>query len=675
MRLDAYWRCPGSLDRLFRLMRSDCFIQLSESVMNRIICLILVLSAGLLSCSGDEPPATPAEVSITFPEPGQVLTNDRVRIQGNASGATSVEVNGVSTDVNGGEWTALVPFSQGEVTAIATARDASAQVSFVVDSVTPTIVIESPERGAYTDQDSITVRGRVEETGSGLQSVDLRGQTVELDDGVFEFDWPVQPGLNELQIRARDRAGNEGTALRGVIAGPTVDPTETVDPAFQIFVREEAIDVVEEVAESLLTPEFVTEFAKESLTFDNVTLESINFAELDVQLVPRMGRLDLEVDVEGIAIDGDFSIGETNYDTTINVARLGVTIETRVQAADDGTLDFSFGDATLDLNGDDLTFMIDDLTQDDVEFLRDLVVDVARDAFGELLSEQIFDELFDPDILKRKIEILDREIVFELRFESIEVFADGIFVRTSIRMPEDSFADVREVPGALARQTSNPNGPNTTNDILFTSTHSAIDRILHGVWRTGLLNQELRGDDFAGLELPFELTSSALGLVLDSSINGLVPPDTPAGVRLRPLLPPVIGFKDEGSIGIRMGELMVDIVLFPDTGPIEIVSLAFFLDLDVSIAVDGVVISLAFDTELRADLDSEPEFDLDDEETEALFEDLVALIPQVLEQSIDLRGEADITWVKLQNPEIEIHGIDTDHVTISLEMIPSPEAL
>lgn len=640
--------------------------------MKRTIWLLFALS--FCACSSDDKsePA-PAEVAITFPAPDQILTNDRVRVHGTASGVATVDVNGTSADVSAGEWSVLVPFAQGDVSAIATARDATAQVDFVVDSVTPTITIESPERGTYTDQESITVRGRVDEVGSGLQSVDIFGQSIELTDGAFELEWPVRPGLNEIQIRARDRAGNESTSLRGVISGPTIDPTESVDPAFQIFVREEAIDVVEEVVESLLTPEFVTDFARDALEFDNVTLDSIDFASLDVELIPRMGRLDLEVEVEGIAIAGEFTIGEESYATTINVARLGVSIETQVQAAEDGTLDFSFGTATLDLNEDDLTFMIDELTQDDVEFLRDLVVDVARQSFGELLSEQLFDELFDPDILKRKIEILDREIVFELRFERIEVFADGILVRTSIRMPEDSFADVREVPGALARQTDNPNGPNTTNDIIFTSTHNALDRILHGVWRTGLLNQELRGADFAGIELPFELTSSALSLILDSRISGLAPPDTPAGIRLRPLLPPVVEFQEAGSIGIRLGEFMVDVVLYPASGPVEIASLAFFLDLDVSVSIDGVVVNLAFDTELRADLDAEPEVDLDDEATESLFEDLVALVPEVLEQSIDLRGEADITWVTLQNPEIEIHGVATDHVSISLQMVPNPE--
>jgi len=102
---------------------------------------------------------------------------------------------------------------------------------------------------------------------------------------------------------------------------------------------------------------------------------------------------------------------------------------------------------------------------------------------------------------------------------------------------------------------------------------------------------------------------------------------------------------------------------------------AFFLDLTVSLSIEGVIVSLSFDTELRADLADEPEFDLDDEATEELLEGIVALVPTVLEQSIDLRGEADITWVTLQNPEIEIHGLRTDHATVSLEMVANPEGI
>lgn len=637
---------------------------------------VILFAALLWGCSDDSQPSAPASVDITFPIEGQIITNDRFRVEGTANNAASVEVNGITADVVGGEWQIVVPFDQGAVSVTATTQGASDTVNFTVDSIGPLITITSPERGFYAENESLTVSGTIEESGTGLQSVDIYGQTIDVDsNGGFEFDWPLQEGLNEIQVRARDNAGNETDALRGGMFGPTIDPTENVTQAFQIFVRQEAIDTVETVAESLVTPEFVTDFVKESLTFENVDIEAITFDPVDVELVPRMGRLDLEIYVTNANLEGSFTIGEETYPTTINVAEFKVTIEMRLQPAMDGTLDFSFGTAALDLAEEDLTFMIQDLTQADVEFLRDLVVDIARRSFGELLSETIFDQLYDPAIFNRRIEILGRVLVFEVRFEEISVFPDGILLNTSIRMPEEKFSEVREVPGALNRSTGNPNGPTTMNDIIFTSTHNALDRLLHGVWRSGLLHQDLRGDDFGGLELPIELTSDALALVLDPQINNLAPAGTQAGIVLRPLLPPVVEFDPEGAITMKLGEFMIDVVLFPDSGPVKVASVAFFLDLTVSIAIEGVVVNLSFDTELRADLDDEPQFDLDDEATEELLEGVVALVPSVLEQSIDLRGEADITWVKLQNPEIEVHGLQTDHVTVSLEMIANPEGL
>jgi len=548
--------------------------------MNLRWCVLVLLAALLCSCSDDSSSDPAPGVEITFPEEGQIVTNDRLRVEGTASNVNSVEVNGVTADVAGGEWEVVVPFEQGEVSATASAAGASDTVNFIVDSVGPKITITSPERGQYTESEMVTVSGTVQEEGAGLQSVDIYGQTIELDDsGAFEFDWPLSPGLNEIQVRARDRAGNETDALRGVMSGATIDPIENINPAFQIFVRQEAIDTVETVMESLLTPEFLTEFVRESLTFENVDIQAISFDPIDIELVPRMGRLDLELYVSNANLDGSFTIGDATYPTTVNVAKFKITIEMRLQPAMDGTLDFSFGTAALDLAEEDLTFMIQDLTQDDVEFLRDLVVDVARQAFGELLSETIFDELYDPAIFNRRVEILERELAFEVRFEEIDIFPDGILVRTSIRMPDEKYPDVREVPGALNRETGNPNGPMTMNDIIFTSTHNALDRLLHGVWRSGLLHQDLRGDDFGGLELPIELTSDQLALVLDPQINNLAPPGTQAGILLRPLLPPVVALDADGAITVKLGEFMIDVMLFPDGGPVKVASVAFFLDL------------------------------------------------------------------------------------------------
>jgi hypothetical protein len=91
--------------------------------------------------------------------------------------------------------------------------------------------------------------------------------------------------------------------------------------------------------------------------------------------------------------------------------------------------------------------------------------------------------------------------------------------------------------------------------------------------------------------------------------------------------------------------------------------------------VEGIVVRLDFDTELRADIAAEPEIDLDDEAAETFLEDLIALVPEVLAAGLDLRGEADITWLTLSNPTVWVHGVSNDYGTINLDLTANPQTL
>jgi hypothetical protein len=228
------------------------------------------------------------------------------------------------------------------------------------------------------------------------------------------------------------------------------------------------------------------------------------------------------------------------------------------------------------------------------------------------------------------------------------------------------------VPGALNRIPGNPNGPVSENDLLFTTTHQALDRIFHGVWRSGLLHQTFDQERFAGFELPIELTVAELGLVLGSEVNQLAPAGTPLALRLRPLLPPVVDLTQDSRISLALSETMVDLVLQPSGGEeIVVASIAAFLELDVLLELDGVEVLVGFETNVRADLDSEA-VDFDDRAIEGLLTDILTLVPDVLAQSLRLRGEADVEWVILNNPGIELHG-DGAYVTLSTAMTPNPD--
>jgi hypothetical protein len=210
----------------------------------------------------------------------------------------------------------------------------------------------------------------------------------------------------------------------------------------------------------------------------------------------------------------------------------------------------------------------------------------------------------------------------------------------------------------------------------MTTNRPAVDRLLHGVWRSGLLHQQLAGDDFAGFEIPFALSAAELATLLDPRINNYAPGSAPAIIALRPLLPPTIEFDPEAErpIVVRMGELMLDLMLVPDgQDPVLVTSIAVFLDVSVDLGVEDFLFTLDFDAEARADLAEEPLFDLDDASLESLFVELAVIVPQVFEEGLEFSGESDFTWLELTDPQIEVHGIDDDRVSAAVGVEPNPE--
>lgn len=645
------------------------------------LCMAVFVAAALgMGCSDSGSGDEAKSLEITTPASGELVSQNRVRIQGTASGVDEVDVNGSLADVVGGEWEVVVPFDQGEVTATATAGGLTDTVTFTVDSVAPKLVLTSPERALYVESDAattVTVSGQVTDSGTGLETVKIAEQTLQVGaDGSFSFEWPVELGYSTIVVTASDLAGNQADALRGVVVGTFDDPTAPVSEAFSIFVREETLGEIATVIETVVTPAFVKQLLEENFMNENITVETISFDPLDATIEANTGVISIDIIVSNVAVTGTFTLDPDTYPVTINLARAAVNLEMTPVVLPDGSLDLQFSEAALDVADEDLTYTVgEDLSQADTEFLRDLIVNFARRAFGEFVANFVLAELYDPDILKREIELLGRTLTFELAFEEITVFPDGVLAKLSATTPAEKFPEVRDVPGALANPMGPVNSPSIENDITFTTHRLALDHIFHGVWRSGLLHQELRDSNFAGIQLPFDLTAESLATVLDTRIDTLAPPSTPILLRLRPLMPPFIKLNGEtNEINGNLSEFILEFVLDQPGNPVLVASTALFIDLTINVELEGYVVKLDFVANVRADLAEETsEFDLDDEATEALFEEIGALIPAVLSQSIDIAGVADLTWVTLEDPQFEVHGSSNDHITASLKMTANPD--
>lgn len=660
--------------------------------------LLVLLAAG---CAEDQTDGQlgPAAVEITYPEAGSFVNKSRIRVRGTADGADEVMVNGQKADVVGGEWEVLVPFDEGPVTATATARDAETSVDFTVDTIAPHIVLDSPDRGLFVDETApaeISFEGTATDEGSGLQVLALDGEVVEHDaQGAFAHTATLEDGYNEFVVRAVDKAGNESTKLRAALRGPLADPTAEIDDAAEVLFSPDALTTATDVIEALMTPERVTQFVQSSLA-DNSTIavDAVSFDTLDVSLVANSpdathqdGYLTVEVAVTSLAIDGTATIGGDDYPATITIDQATIDTEVNIAASDAGGLDITFGQSNLEVAEEDLHFNFDGLTEQDLsqgqrDTLRSVALSVARAAFSELLSDQLFDQLYDPGVLHREVELLGRTLEFQLYVRRVRITSEGVYINASIAIVSPRYEDVPDAPGALNLPLGQRSAPSIDGDVMFTTNRTAIDRLLHGAWRSGLLSLELAGSDFAGFELPVELNASALSLLLDDGIAQLDTADTPAGLRLRPQLPPVASLAPSDSdgasndIGIELGELLVDLQLLPDGAqPIDIATVAVFLDIRATFEARDGKLALSLQADARADLDAEPALDLDDRKVEDLFVDLISLATEMLGDKMELTSAAELQWLTIDNPQAEVHGAQNDQVSITADLNANPSGL
>lgn len=658
-------------------------------------CLLFIgLSGALLfGCSGDPDSQNSADaaLTITYPESGAFINKSRVTVRGTASGVDAIEVNGNHADVVGGEWTVLVEFDEGDALATASAGGVQAEVDFVVDTVAPVINLAQPARGLIVGEgagNEIVFAGQVDEQSSGIKVLGLDGAGVSFDDaGDFTHNTSLKPGYNEFELKAVDGAGNTSKTIRAVLFGPLAGATDEIDSAAEILLSPGLFDEASDVIVSLMTPARISEFVQTSMADnENIDLDSVEFSNVEVEIAPHSqdplhanGYVTLELSVDALEIAGTASFGGDDYPVTITIDHLEVSTEVMMAASDSGGMDISFGESVLNFEDEDLHFDIAGATEQDLDdglrnVLLDVATGVAKTAFSEILSDELFDSLYDPGLLRRSVELLGRTLEFQLYIRQVRVTeGDGLFVKASIAVVSPKFEDVPDAPGALNLVQGPRTATSLQGDLLFSTRRSAVNRLLHGAWRSGLLNLALVGSDFAGFELPVELSASELSLLLDPRIAQLADNSTPAGLKLRPLLPPVAALKnsatatDAGSNDIRLhlGELMVDLQLLPQNGaPIDVASVALFLDITAQFRARDGKLALSLDATARADVDAEPAFDLDDAKIEDLLTQLVTIATQMLGDEMQLGAETELGWLTITEPEAEVHGTEFDQLSV-----------
>lgn len=194
-------------------------------------------------------------ISLTSPAVGQMVSASAFTVTGTVSdggsGLMSVTVNGSAASVMDGLFSLEITLSEGANAITATATDnagntASAAGSVLLDTILPTLTVNTPAGDTITNQPFLTVSGIAFDSGSGLDTVTVNGQTVT--NGAFSTELALTEGINIITVSATDRVGHATTVSRSVLLDTAPPVLALVSPP-EGFINSSTPTVVFSVAD------------------------------------------------------------------------------------------------------------------------------------------------------------------------------------------------------------------------------------------------------------------------------------------------------------------------------------------------------------------------------------------------------------------------------------------
>lgn len=167
-------------------------------------------------------------ITIQTPADKSFVNTPSITVSGTVTDANAtVAVNGVSAPNSGGQFSVAIPLSEGNntVTAVATSTSgatSSTSVLVNLDTTPPRVAVLTPLDQDETTESQINVAGNVNDivvgTVNNVQAqVTVNGVPAQVANRSFvALGVPLQPGLNTLQVVARDRVGNSSTTSLSV---------------------------------------------------------------------------------------------------------------------------------------------------------------------------------------------------------------------------------------------------------------------------------------------------------------------------------------------------------------------------------------------------------------------------------------------------------------------------
>ena len=460
----------------------------------------------------------------------------------------------------------------------------------------PMLSVQSPERGAFYNDDELRIRGIAKAGDANLDTLIANGIEINLEaSGEFAQVLPTEIGLNLLGARLEDLAGKRAVDGRSFYWGDAYYPGEVVEEGMRMLLGPEILDdndsdlddaasLIEMAAADEAITDLVVGTTVEDDNYDFIVTDlELKSAEIDI--VPAEGYLAISAELSDFWMSFDVenilnqsylnTIGEAWADTVslqmdIALSMTNGSLETNATQASTSLDEFGL---TVDYFPDFLEGYLADWVKD---YIQDVATETLQELVGDLLKD--FIEGLTADTTVNDIDLLSTLNSVDIRSSGIRLTAD-VAAEGADLSSLPSNAGSPKTPSEIPSWEALPNAP-----IALAVDDDMVNQLLFALWSTGALS----GIEFSGAEL---------ALLSGAPIEAPLGPVT--GATLGADLPPMLRSSDSpemtGDMGI--GELRLQVAR--EDGILHDFSISAWL---------GVVASLSESGTISLELDNRPRY-------------------------------------------------------------------
>ncbi len=475
-----------------------------------------------------------------------------------------------------------------------------------LDVMPPTVVVSQPARGAFLPAGPVQVVGQVTDSQSGVASVTVQGNVVQLDpQGNFSTTVTLDEGVAPIQVMATDNAGNRTVRTISVETGDYLPASQIVPDALTGRINSSGLALVQTIGANeiaALTSTLTTTLQAANPIFSgygvSVSISSLSFGAPVCAITTSTTGLEIGITVPNLSavVAASDSLGVPITTGTITADLVSVTAVVDPTAGSTGQLAVSF--PTVDVAFQNFGMSLGGVLSFLGPTAGPLIEPVLVSQLQTLIQTDAPAELQKFLSQSTPLSLLGSPAVFSYFLDGVAADANGISFDVGINLELTPDPSYPASPGSLLSQGGLPTTPSTLPTADFSISETALNRILHQAWQSGLLETTITPASVAqsfGVALPIGETAQDLVDFLPA-LQGAIPGQYLASnivYKVRPLLPPTLklmsGVTD--PLRLRFGEFDVTASVDEGSGAfLDVFTVAIYAEIQLGFAIENGIL-------------------------------------------------------------------------------------